>query len=290
MFFDKNYDTIKIELVINGGIIMEKIIVLGTGTASVVENFNTCFVLEDNNGEYLLVDTGGGNGILRQFKRANIDLSKIHNIFISHKHIDHLYGMLWIYRFVDISMQKGTYDGDLNIYCHDEVAKILRDQVHTLLRKSQQQFIDKRIFINVVNDHEKVKVLNYDLEFLDIISKSDKQYGFKTTLNSGKTLAFLGDEPLDEKLFDDVRNIDYLLHESFCLETESEKYKPKEKNHDTVKSASIKAQTIGAKNLVLWHTQENLGENRKEKYIEEAKENFFGNVYVPNDLDIIELF
>lgn len=289
MFFDKNYDTIKIELVINGGMIMEKIIVLGTGTASVVENFNTCFVLEDNNGEYLLVDTGGGNGILRQFKRANIDLSKIHNIFISHKHIDHLYGMLWIYRFVDISMQKGTYEGNLNIYCHDEVAKILRDQVHTLLRKSQQQFIDKRIFINVVNDHEKVKVLNYDLEFLDIISKSDKQYGFKTTLNNGKTLAFLGDEPLDEKLFNDVRNIDYLLHESFCLETESEKYKPKEKNHDTVKSASIKAQTIGAKNLVLWHTQENLGENRKEKYIEEAKANFFGNVYVPNDLDIIEL-
>lgn len=60
-------------------------------------------------------------------------------------------------------------------------------------------------------------------------------------------------------------------------------------NRDTVKSASIKAQSIGAKNLVLWHTQENLGENRKEKYIEEAKENFTGNVYVPNDFDIIEL-
>ncbi len=44
---------------------MEKIIVLGTGTASVVNNFNTCFVLEDNNSNYLLVDTGGGNGILR---------------------------------------------------------------------------------------------------------------------------------------------------------------------------------------------------------------------------------
>ena len=100
---------------------------------------------------------------------------------------------------------------------------------------------------------------------------------------------FLGDEPLDEKLYDDVRNIDYLLHESFCLETESEKYKPREKNHDTVKSASIKAQNIGAKNLILWHTQENLGKNRKEKYIKEAKENFTGNVYVPNDLDEIIL-
>lgn len=268
---------------------MEKIIVLGTGTASAVENFNTCFILEDSKGEYLLVDTGGGNGILKQLKDAKVDLTKIHNIFISHKHIDHLYGMLWIYRFVDISMAKGTYEGNLNIYCHDEVAEIIRWQIKNLLRKQQQQFIDKRIFINVVQDHEKIKVLDYELEFLDIISKSDKQYGFKTILNNGKTLAFLGDEPLYEELYNDVRNVDYLLHESFCLETESDKYKPKEKNHDTVKSASIKAENLGVKNLVLWHTQENLGADRKEKYTKEAKENFTGNVYVPNDLEIIEL-
>ncbi len=119
---------------------MEKIIVLGTGTASAIENFNTCFVLEDNKNNYLLVDTGGGNGIFRQFKKANIDVSNIHNIFLSHKHIDHLYGMLWIYRFVDLAIQKNKYDGELNIYCHDEVGKILRDQIRTLLRKSQQQF------------------------------------------------------------------------------------------------------------------------------------------------------
>lgn len=268
---------------------MEKIIVLGTGTASVIENFNTCFILEDNNGEYLLVDTGGGNGILRQFNMANIDLNKIHNIFISHKHIDHLYGMLWIYRFVDLAMQKGTYKGDLNIYCHDELALIIRQQIYSLLRKSQQKFLDKRIFINIIDNHEKVKILNYDVEVLDIIAKSDKQYGFKTILNNGKSLAFLGDEPLDEKLYDDVKNIDYLLHEAFCLESEADKYKPREKNHNTVKSASIKAQNIGAKNLVLWHTQENLGINRKEIYLKEAKENFNGNVYVPNDLDEIIL-
>ena len=268
---------------------MEKIIVLGTGTASVTENFNTCFVLEDGKGEFLLVDTGGGNGILRQFKKANIDLNKIHNIFISHKHIDHLFGMLWIYRFVDLAMQKGKYEGYLNIYCHDEVAEIIRNQIYTLLRKSQQKFIDKRIFINIVKDHEKVRVLDYELEFLDIFSKSDKQYGFKTTLNNGKILAFMGDEPLDEKLYDDVKNIDYLLHESFCLETESDKYKPREKNHDTAKSASIKAENLNIKNLILWHTQENLREKRKEMYIKEAKENFTGNVYVPNDFDEIIL-
>lgn len=266
---------------------MEKIIVLGTGAANAINN--TCFVLEDNNNNYLLVDTEGGNVILKQLKSANIDLNKIHNIFISHKHLDHILGMVWIYRHIDMAMSKGIYEGNLNIYCHDEVAEILRWQIHKLLRSEQQKFIDKRIFINVVNDHEKVKVLDYNLEFLDVKSKFDKQYGFKTTLNSGKTLSFLGDEPLDTKLYDDVKGSDYLLHEAFCLETESDVFKPIQKGHDTVKSASIKAQKTGVKNLILWHCHENLGKNRKERYISEAKEVFTGNIYVPDDFDIIEL-
>lgn len=268
---------------------MEKIIVLGTGTASVTNNFNTCFILENDSQEYLLVDTGGGNQILKQLKLANININNIHNVFISHKHLDHLLGMLWIYRYVDLSMAKGTYTGNLDIYCHDEVAEILKTQIKTLLRKSQQQFLDKRIFIHTVKNHEKVKILNYDIEFLDIFSKSDKQFGFKTRLNNGKVLAFLGDEPLDENLYNDVKNADYLLHEAFCLETEDSIFKPREKNHDTVKSACIKAENLGIKNIVLWHTQENLGEKRKEQYTKEAKANFSGNVIVPNDLEIIAL-
>ena len=90
-------------------------------------------------------------------------------------------------------------------------------------------------------------------------------YCINLILNNGKTLGFLGDEPLYEELYKDVQNIDWLLHESFCLETEADKYKQREKNHDTVKSASIKAQKLNVKNLVLWHTQENLRKNRKER-------------------------
>ncbi len=56
---------------------MEKIIFLGTGNGSAINYFNTCFVLEDNKNDYLLVDTGGGNRILKQFEIANTDLKKI---------------------------------------------------------------------------------------------------------------------------------------------------------------------------------------------------------------------
>ena len=62
--------------------------------AGAIENYNTCFALENNSGELLLVDTGGGNGIIKQLRKADIDINRIHNIFISHKHIDHLFGLL----------------------------------------------------------------------------------------------------------------------------------------------------------------------------------------------------
>ena len=48
-------------------------------------------------------------------------------------------------------------------------------------------------------------------------------------------------------------------------------------------------QTLNVKNLVLWHTMDNNISERKRLYTEEAKNYFGGNVYVPNDLDIIEL-
>lgn len=138
-------------------------------------------------------------------------------------------------------MRKGIYEGNLNIWCNDE------------------------------------------------LSKNDKQYGFKTILNNGKTLVFHGDEPLNKELYDFVRNSDYLLHESYCLETEANIYEPRKRNHDTVKSVGLKAQNLGIKNLVIWHTLENLGRDRKNRYMKEAKENFSRNVFVPNDLEIIDL-
>ena len=48
---------------------MEKVIILGTGNAGVKNCYNTCFALKNKN-EYLLVDAGGGNGILKQLELA----------------------------------------------------------------------------------------------------------------------------------------------------------------------------------------------------------------------------
>lgn len=46
---------------------------------------------------------------------------------------------------------------------------------------------------------------------------------------------------------------------------------------------------LNVKNLLLWHCIDKDIENRKELFTKEAREYFQGNVYIPDDLDEIEL-
>ena len=65
----------------------------GTGNAMVTACYNTCFMLSDGEGHFL-IDGGGGNTILRQLKETGYDCMDIHEIFVTHKHIDHLLGII----------------------------------------------------------------------------------------------------------------------------------------------------------------------------------------------------
>mgnify|MGYP000688964746 CR=1 FL=1 len=87
-----------------------KLTILGTGNAVVTRCYNTCFIFDDN-GKYFLVDGGGGNGILHQLEDANIPWKEIRDIFITHKHLDHLTGIIWMIRMICQNMKRGTYEG-----------------------------------------------------------------------------------------------------------------------------------------------------------------------------------
>lgn len=54
--------------------ITNQITMLGTGNATVSQIYNTCFLLQTSS-TLLLVDAGGGNGILSQLKKVNIQIS-----------------------------------------------------------------------------------------------------------------------------------------------------------------------------------------------------------------------
>lgn len=88
-----------------------KITILGTGNAQVTECYNTCYVLSSEEGS-LLVDGGGGSMILIRLKQAGIDVGSIHHIIVTHKHIDHVLGIIWMMRVICQNMNSGSYEGD----------------------------------------------------------------------------------------------------------------------------------------------------------------------------------
>lgn len=265
---------------------MGKIIMLGTGNSLVYDLFNTCFLME-NNDEFLLVDTGGGAEILRRLKTNGVSLKNLHNIFISHCHVDHILGLMWILKKMSKFFVKDDYKGKLNIYCNSEVAASIFALYSHLLPKNRIEAINKYINIYVLSDGDKFETIGLEFIAIDTKARENDMLGFEVMINN-KKLCFLGDEECNPEIYSKIENSDYVMHEAFCLDSDKDIFKPYEHNHTTVKSVCEKMNNLNIKNLILYHTEDS-HKNKKELYTAEAKEYFRNNIIVPDDFEIIEI-
>lgn len=268
-----------------------QITMLGTGNATVSQIYNTCFLLQTP-GSLMLVDAGGGNGILAQLKKVNVQISDIHHLFVTHAHTDHVLGVIWVIRMV--AQCKG-YEGLLHVYGNDKVMKVIKTIIDMILAKKQLAKVAERVVFHQLEDGDCFEVGDMKLECFDIQSTKEKQFGFRAELPSSDesdrplVLACLGDEPYNELNRRYIVGADWMMCEAFCLYADRDTFKPYEKCHSTALDAGKLAEELGVKNLILYHTEEKTLANRKENYTREAAENFKGRIFVPDDLEVIEL-
>lgn len=271
-----------------------QITMLGTGNATVSQIYNTCFVLQTPS-TLMLVDAGEGNGILSQLKKVNVQISDIHHLFVTHAHTDHVLGVIWVIRMV--AQCKG-YEGLLHVYGNDKVMKVIKTIIDMILAKKQLAKVAERVVFHQLEDGDCFEVGDMKLECFDIQSTKEKQFGFRAELPSSSSsdesdkplvLACLGDEPYNEQNRRYIVGADWMMCEAFCLYADRDTFKPYEKCHSTALDAGKLAEELGVKNLILYHTEEKTLANRKENYTREAAENFKGRIFVPDDLEVIEL-
>ncbi len=267
-----------------------ELIMLGTGNAAVTRSYNTCFILKE--GEHLLlVDGGGGNGILLQLEKAGIALSDIHDIFVTHAHTDHILGVIWVLRMIAQQMNKGSYEGELHIYGHDKVIQVIDWICRMTLPSKIVARIGKGICLQEVRNNDRLTLAEvFDMQFFDILSTKEKQFGFHLWLPDGQRLVCLGDEPFNEQNRHYVEKADWLLCEAFCLYTDRERFKPYEKHHSTALDAGKLAAKLNVGRLLLYHTEDKTLPLRKQTYTAEAASAFSRPVFVPDDLETIPLF
>ena len=278
---------------------------LGTGNATVSGIYNTCFLLDTPNTK-LMVDAGGGNGVLGQLKKVGVGIADIHHLFVTHAHTDHVLGVIWVIRMV--AQCKG-YEGKLHVYSHDKVMKVIKTIIDMILAKKQLAKVAERVVFHELKDGDAFEVGDIHMQCFDIHSTKEKQFGFRaelpmsdastsatpaasveSSISGGKLiLACLGDEPYNELNRKYVDHADWMMCEAFCLYADRETFKPYEKCHSTALDAGKLAAELDIKNLVLYHTEEKTIATRKATYTQEAAENFKGRIVVPDDLEVIEL-
>lgn len=261
---------------------------LGTGAADATKYYHSCFYVRDEK-TGLLVDTGGGGGILAQLEKASIPLEDIRFLFITHKHMDHLLGVFWILRFLGSKISKGTAEG-LTIFAPEKVIKAIRDVSPIFLKEKITGLYDEKIQFKSINDGKEFSLGEWTIKPFDLQSKKEEQFGFRLTFKDGVSVVCLGDEPYKDTLLEQCKGADYFIHDAFCLERDRERFSPHEIHHATVKGAAEAGERAGAKNLVLVHTEDKATFGiRKELYTKESKKYFNGAVFVPNDLEVLEI-
>lgn len=266
---------------------MAKVIMLGTGNGGTIDLYNTCFAIQNEQGIFL-VDTGGSIEIIKRLKQSGIQLEEIKNIFISHSHSDHILGLIWMFKKMSRMAMHGEIKEKINIYCNDIVYEAIKGVSDYVLPSILMKSIYSIINFVVLNDCDKYTINGIDYEFFDILAKGTKQFGFECLLDNNR-LIFLGDEPLNPLLNARIYGADYVMHEAFCLDREENIFHAYEKNHSTALSAAKTMNELNVKNLILYHTEESHGNDRKKLYLEEAQSAFNGDIIVPNDLDVIQL-
>lgn len=257
---------------------MDKVTMLGTGHAMTTKCFNTCFVYENEVGK-MLVDTGGGQQLVGQLRKAGVQANDIDCLFMTHRHTDHLLGLPWLMRM----RMRHLAEKPLEIIAHSELCCVARELLHMLFPESEKE-LEQGLVFHEVTDGETVEACGRRMLCYDTRNERCRQFGFSMTLGNGKKFVYNGDVPYDERNYIHMANADYLMHEAFCLEKNWNN-----KGHTCAALTAKYAAQLKAKTLIIVHCDDVDYENRRESYTQEAANHFEGPIFVPYDLETVDL-
>ena len=184
----------------------------------------------------------------------------------------------------------GEITEKINIYCNDVVYEAIKEVSKYILPDKLMKAIYEICEFVILKDEDKQKINGMEYTFFDINAKKVKQTGFMMWLNESEKFTFIGDETCSETTKKYVENSKWLFADAYMAEKEAEEYNPIQKHHhSTVKFVAELCKELNVKNVIMSHTVDTDLENRKKLFTEDAHKYYGGKVYVPDDLEVIEI-
>ena len=285
-----------------------KLQILGSSAAlPTVKRYTTAQILTVSEKPYL-IDCGEGTQI--QMRRFGVKFGKIKNIFISHLHGDHYFGIFGLLSSYNLSNRTQ----DLNIFAHKELEDILKSEfspikidelgfkisfhhltdTETIILENKQVtvksfplkhriktcgflFAEKQRPLNIIK--EKIIELNLTVpQILDVKAGRDiiindiihKNYELTSSAYIPRSYAFCSDTAFSEEIIPVIKNIDLLYHEATFSEIDVSL--AEKTYHSTASDAGKIAKLANVKQLVIAHFSTRYVNHYK--LLEEAQQHF----------------
>jgi ribonuclease Z len=254
-----------------------KLIILGTSGAvgrNNRDNTSLLFQFKDN---FLLVDTPGS--LFTKLKKINIDPFKVNNIFITHTHPDHIYGIV---SFIHARMFDKS---KIYIYAHSFAIKFIKKLIK-LFHLNREEF-PQLIYRKIRPKDIKAIQLNKDLILKPIrVKHAIDSLGIKIESQKSKII-FSSDTTKSKELIEEAKNTQILIHDCFAPSRFFEKYPKLYKMHTSSKQLGEIAKEANVKTVIPIHFSGELN-FEIEEIVSEIKENFKGKIIIPEDGQVIE--
>jgi len=261
---------------------MNKIIFLGTGAAASVTRQMTSLLFVTDKVNFL-IDCGDGMGTVRNIIKSGIDINSISDIFLTHRHADHIIGLthLLYIRLIKNEKAKVRVLGPKQTL---GIARKICFETHDYLKIHKH-----RIAFIEIKEHEKVK-LSYSVLIEPIKVKGPSKYplityGYQMLINN-KKVTFSADMVPSLNFEKKAMNSDILIHECFCLNKEKEGVSGF--GHTSAREAGETARKCNVKHLILTHFRDEPDVYAND-LVNEARMYFSGKIRAAFDLMKIDI-
>ncbi len=234
-----------------------------------------------------LIDCGEGTQL--HIARLGVRTSRLYNIFISHLHGDHCYGLIGL--LSTLSMQHRLQP--MHIYAHADLETLLRPWLsyfgeeysydivfHPINpRKREVIFEDRTVMVETIPLKHSVPCCGF--LFSEIHRQPDGEGGYVRVPH--KRYAYCSDTRYTETFLDQIRGVDMLYHESTYLNEHL--HLCHNVMHSTAEQAATIAQKAEVGRLLLGHYSARVDDH--ELFLNEAKP-VFENTQLAHEGEKIE--
>lgn len=256
---------------------MNKLILLGTGAATSLSRQMTS-ILFSIGSRGVLIDCGDGMGTVRSITKSGIRLDRINDVFLTHKHADHISGLsqFLLLKMMHEDNPKVRIFGNIQTL---NTAKRFVFETHDFLRDKK----DLIAFIPIIRNQPVILYRQISVRGVQVSGRRGKQalcLGYALEFE-GKKISYSADMSPNAGFNKLADGSDVMIHE--CFGVDRDKAMIHSYGHSTAKDAAITAQSCRAKNLILTH----LRDEPTVSYAEienEARKYYSGKLTLAHDM------